>query len=108
MSKFNISIVVIWVVCLVLNLGLFLDIFSYSGGIFASMFWFFMSILVLILIYTANISKFITGLLLIFVGFCGGYFTSYLYFGVADINALSMGILSAIIAVSLRFGVAVL
>lgn len=66
----------------------------------------FYGVLVLILIYTANFSD-ITATLLIFVGFCGGYFTSYLYFGVADMNALYMGIFSAIIAAN-RFGVAVL
>lgn len=107
MSKFNLSLVVIWGICLALNLGAIFGVGSY-GGTFTSMFWFFMSVLVLILIYTANFSKFITATLLIFVGFCGGYFTSYLYFGVADMNALYMGIFSAIIAASLRFGVAVL
>ena len=107
MGKSSLSIPIIWGVCLVLNTFALFNISEYQGT-FVAMFWFFITVLVLIMIYASGYSKLVTALLLSFVGFCGGYFTSYLYFGVADMNAIYMGVVSAIIAVSLRFGVAVL
>lgn len=107
MSKSSISIPIIWGVCLCLNALSLLDISTYSGT-FVSMFWFFLSILVIVFIYKSYLSPFMSALLLAFVGFCGGFFTSFLYFSISDMNAIYMGIISAIIAVSLKFGVAII
>ncbi|NLY03668.1 MAG: hypothetical protein GXZ15_02325 [Campylobacter sp.] len=106
MEKFKVATSVIWAVCLVLNFLALAGYGSYEGS-FVAIFWFVLSILVLIILYQNIYKRFFLALSVGVVAFLGGFFTSFLYFGFADINALYMAIISAIIAISMVFGVVI-
>lgn len=107
MKNWQNSVIVIWVVCLVLNIFAFLNKKVFDD-VFTTLFWFFISVLVLVSIYDKVFNPLYCRILIFLVAFVGGFFTHFLYFGFVNLESFYLGFICAIISLSLTFGVGIL
>ncbi|NLK66819.1 MAG: hypothetical protein GX282_05015 [Campylobacteraceae bacterium] len=107
MKNWQINVVIIWAVCLVLNIYAYLNGRVFDEA-FTALFWFFLSVLTLVSIYKTIHHPVLSRALIILVAFISGVFTHFLYHGIINSESLYLGLLSSIISLSLTLGVGVL
>lgn len=107
MKNYKLVTIVLWIICLILNILSFFNFISFNGKE-TSIVWFFISILACVFVYEKIYSPVFSRILISIMAFLGGFFTYFLYYEFYDINAIYMGLISFIIALSLTLGIGVL
>lgn len=107
MKNWQTSVLIVWLACLGLNIFSYVNSRVFEGA-FTAVFWFFLSVLVLVSIYQNIYHPLFSRLLIVLVAFIGGLFTYFLYYGIIEQDAFYLGLMCAVIALSLTLGVGVL